>query len=64
MKTYALEHFDTYIPVADLDDSILRKSLVPRNLPGPATLDNSSNGLLEENQKSSQILQDKFYQKM
>ena len=53
MKTYALEQFHTHIPDAGLDDSILTKSLVPRSLPGPATLDDYLNGLREQNQKFS-----------
>lgn len=48
METYTSEQFHTYNPDADLDDSILKKSPVPRKLPGSATLEDYLKGLLEK----------------
>ena len=48
METYTSEQFHTYNPYADLDDSILKKSSVPRKLPGSATLEDYLKSLLEK----------------
>ena len=64
MERYTSEQFHTYNPDADLDDSILKKSPVPRKLPGSATLEDIWKVSLKKKWNFNYIQQDKSYQKI
>ena len=64
MLSYVLKQFHSFIPDAELEDSILKCNSIPSNVSPPAPLDNFLRGVLEENHKYLQMREDKFLQKM
>ena len=62
-RIWAHMHWNNaYISDVPIDDIILTKGPVPRNFPSPVTFDDYLKAVLEENQKFSQIQQNKSYQ--
>ena len=64
MLSYVLKQFHSFIPDAELKDSILKWNHIPSNVPPPAPLDDFLRGILEENHKYLQMQEDKLLQKM
>ena len=64
MLSYVLKKFHSFIPDAELEDSILKYNPIPSNVPAPAPLDDFLRGVLEENHKYSQMQEDKLLQKI
>ena len=64
MLSYVLNRFHSFIPDAELEDSILKYNPIPSNVPPPAPLDDFLRGVLEENHKYLQMQEDKLFQKM
>ena len=63
---YAFVYFKevhSFIPDAELENSILKYSLVSSNVSPPAPLDEFLRRVLEENHKYSQMQEDKLLQK-
>ena len=52
MLSYVLKQSHSFIPDAELKDSILKWNPIPSNVPPPAPLDDFLRGILEENHKS------------
>ena len=64
MFSYILKQFHSFIPDAELEESILKYNPIPSNVPPPAPLDEFLRGLFGENHKYSQMQEDKLLQKM
>ena len=64
MLSYALKQFHSFIPDAELENSIVKNNSIPSNAPPPAPLDDLLRGVLEEIHKYSQMQEDKLLQKM
>ena len=64
MLSHVLNQFHSFIPDAELEDSILKYNPIPSNVPPPAPLDDFLRGVLEENHKYLQMLGDKLLGKM
>ena len=64
MLSYVLKQFHSFIPDAELEESILKYNPISSNVPPPAPLDNFLRGVLEENHKRLQMQMDKLLQKM
>ena len=64
MLLYTLKQFHSFIPDAEIEDSILKYNPIPSNEPPPAPLDEFLRGVLEENHRYSQMQEDKLLQKM
>ena len=64
MLSYALKQFHSFIPDAELENSIVKNNPIPSNVPPSAPLDDLLRGVLEENHKYSQMQEDKLLQKM
>ena len=63
MLSSILKQFHSFIPDAELEDSILKYNPILSNVPPVAPLNEFLRGALEENQKYSQIQEDKILQK-
>ena len=63
MLSYILKQFHSFIPDAELEDSILKYNPIPSNVPPPVPLDEFLRGVLEENHKYSQMQQEKLFKK-
>ena len=57
------KEFHSFILDAELENSILKYSLVSSNVSPPAPLDEFLRGVLEENHKYSQMQEDKLLKK-
>ena len=55
MLSYVLKQFHSFIPDAELEDSILKYNLIPSNVQPPAPLDDFLRGVLKENHKYLQM---------
>ena len=64
MLLYILKQFHSFIPDAELEESILKYNPILSNVPPPVTLDEFLRGVLEENNKYLQMQEDKRLQKM
>ena len=64
MLSYILKQFHSFIPDAELEDSILQYNPIQSNKPSPARLDEVLRGVLEENHKYTHMQGDKLLQKM
>ena len=64
MLSYVLKQFHSFIPDAELEDSILKYNLIRSNVTPPAPLHDFLRVVLEENQKYLQMQEDKLLQKM
>ena len=64
MLSYNLKRFHSFIPDAELEDSILKCNPIPSNVLPPSPLDEILRRVLEENHKYSQTKEDKLLQKM
>ena len=64
MLSYILKQFHSFVPDAELEESILKYNPIPSNVPPPAPLDEFLRGVLEENHKYSQMQEDELLQKM
>ena len=64
MLSYVLKKFHSFIPDAELEYSILKYNPIPSNVPPPAPLDDFLRGVSEENNKYSQMQEDKLLQKI
>ena len=64
MLLYILKQFHSFIPDAELEESILKYNPIPSNVPLPVALDEFLRGILEENDKYLQMQEDKLLQKI
>ena len=64
MLSYILKQFHSFIPDAELEYSILKYNPIPSNVPPPALLNEFLKGVLEKNDKYSQMQEGELLQKM
>ena len=62
--SYILKQFHSFIPDAEVEESIIKYNPIPSIAPPPAPLDEFLRRVLEENHKYSQMQEDRLSQKM